>query len=55
VPSSLPNLTRLDIVFSTGAALLVSLPVVLVFAWKHQEVAKSPAQQSNPAGNRQSE
>ncbi|HUL24456.1 MAG TPA: hypothetical protein VLW44_01620 [Streptosporangiaceae bacterium] len=51
VPSSLPNLTRLDIVFSTGAALLVALSVVWVFVWKQQEVAESPAQQSNPAGN----
>lgn len=33
VPSSLPNLTRLDIVFSTGAALLVGLSLTWVLVW----------------------
>ena len=52
VPSSLPNLTRLDIVFSTGAALLVALSVVWVFVWKQQETANSRGKQGNPAGTR---
>jgi hypothetical protein len=36
IPSSLPGLTRLDIVFSTGAALLVALSVSWVFVWKEE-------------------
>lgn len=36
IPSSLPSLTRLDIVFSTGAALLVALSVSWVFVWKEE-------------------
>jgi hypothetical protein len=33
VPSSLPSLTRLDIVFSTGVTLLVALSITWVFVW----------------------
>lgn len=34
IPSSLPDLTRLDIVFGTGITLLVALSLAWVFIWK---------------------
>jgi hypothetical protein len=37
VPSSLPSLTRLDIVFGTGATLLVALSLAWVFIWRSAE------------------
>lgn len=36
IPSSLPSLTRLDIVFSMCAAFLVALSVSWVFVWKEE-------------------
>jgi hypothetical protein len=33
IPSSLPSLTRLDIFFGTGSALLVALSVTWIFVW----------------------
>jgi hypothetical protein len=42
VPSSLPNLTRLDIVFGIGTALLVSLSLTWVGVWSQQKPPESP-------------
>jgi hypothetical protein len=47
VPSSLPNLTRLDICFGTGAALLVALSVDWVFLWKRPENPQ-PSSEEHP-------
>lgn len=44
VPSSLPNLTRLDIVFSTGVTLLVALSLAWVFVWTNP-ISPAPAGQ----------
>jgi hypothetical protein len=42
IPSSLPGLTTLDTVFSTGIALLVALSLAWVFIWK-SHVPPAPA------------
>ena len=34
VPSSLPTLTRLDIVFGTGVAFLVAVSLAWIFIWE---------------------
>jgi hypothetical protein len=41
IPSSLPSLTRLDIFFGTGAALLVALSVTWIFVWGPPERART--------------
>jgi hypothetical protein len=42
VPSSLPNLTQLDLFFGTGVALLVALSLTWVIIWSQREPAKAP-------------
>ncbi len=42
VPSSLPTLTRLDIVFSTGVTLLVALSLAWVFIWASVQRQPTP-------------
>ena len=42
VPSSLPTLTRLDIVFGLGTALLVALSLAWVFIWTGHQADDVP-------------
>lgn len=42
IPSSLPSLTRLDVVFGIGTALLVALSLAWVFIWTGQETSDVP-------------
>lgn len=42
VPSSLPNLTRLDIVFGIGIAFLVALSLAWVLVWSQRTPAEFP-------------
>ena len=50
IPSSLPSLTRLDIFFGTGAALLVASSVTWIFVWGPPEPAKTArAKEVSPA------
>ena len=44
IPSTLPTLTRLDIVFGAGVALLVALSLSWIFIWK------APAPPAGPTG-----
>jgi amino acid transporter len=37
VPSSLPTLTRLDIVFGTGVAFLVAVSLAWIFIWEARD------------------
>jgi hypothetical protein len=49
IPSSLPSLTRLDIFFGTGSALLVALSVTWIFAWgPPPRRAPTPEKPTNP-------
>jgi hypothetical protein len=42
VPSSLPSLTRLDLVFGIGIALLVALSLTWVYVWSRPTPTESP-------------
>jgi hypothetical protein len=53
VPSSLPNLTRLDIVFSTEAALLVGLSLAWVLVWTEPKKNEKGSHQQATEANKQ--
>jgi hypothetical protein len=53
VPSSLPSLTRLDLMFSTEVALLVALSIVWVITWPPRAAINDKADPDAPAGQRQ--
>lgn len=50
IPSSLPSLTTLDTVFSTGIALLVALSLAWVFIWKSRLPPPRETSETRKAG-----